>query len=399
MSDTAEGTNKLHELFKQMLEKQDVTNTLLSELRGTMSKDFEDVPANIQTICIKIGISEMRQCQLFGQGTDCSRMTSLYLRGHTALWSEQTRQTIVKMVYNKGIDSIAYQQIFKAKDEKRIELCAVIFFETLVLKSGKLYNAFSDRGRPEGPAQMAPIWGWLCHCHRRIGAICSRPSDRLLEEHDENCAKLYKLMPSFRKELIAEARAMDKAIDHATRNNLTKGTYELEITKALGDMPPELEQIINVCLPVNKYYKPETSDNDLQFDDFDTTKISQAVMEYFNWAGNQLQHEGGNNKRAVATEAITWWCYYLWDVKKANNKIVKADNKAKRRKLDEEAVKKREAATEETDMKNKRVINEYFKNINQKYSEILTWAEQIDDKSEAEDETEKAQEMQVDASH
>ena len=89
--------------------------------------------------------------------------TSLYLRGHTALWSEQTRQTIVKMVYNKGIDSIAYQQIFKAKDEKRIELCAVIFFETLVLKSGKLYNAFSDRGRPEGPAQMAPIWGWLCH--------------------------------------------------------------------------------------------------------------------------------------------------------------------------------------------------------------------------------------------
>ena len=205
-------------------------------------------------------------------------------------------------------------------------------------------------------------------------------------------------MPSFRKELIAEARAMDKANDHATLNNLTKGTYELEITKALGDMPPELEQIINVCLPVNTMYKPETSDNDPQFDDFDTTKISTAVIEYFNWAGNQLQHEGGNNKRAVATEAITWWCYYLWDVQKANNKIVKADKKAKRRKLDEEAVKKREAATEETDMKNKRVINEYFKNINQKYSEILTWAEQIDDKSEAEDETEKAQEMQVDAS-
>ena len=80
-------------------------------------------------------------------------------------------------------------------------------------------------------------------------------------------------MPSFRKELIAEARAMDKANDHATLNNLTKGTYELEITKALGHMPPELEQIINVCLPVNKMYKPETSDNDPQFDDFDTTKI------------------------------------------------------------------------------------------------------------------------------
>ena len=164
MSDTAEGTNELHELFKQMLEKQDVTNTLLSELRGTMSKDFEDVPANIQTICTKIGISEMRQCQLYGQGTDCSRMTSLYLRGHTALWSEQTRQTIVKMVYNKkSMDAIAYKDLFDAKDTRRMELCAVVFYETAIRNTGELYNAFSDRGRPEGPAQMAPIWGWLCH--------------------------------------------------------------------------------------------------------------------------------------------------------------------------------------------------------------------------------------------
>ena len=157
MSDT-------NELLGKILEKQEQTNELLKKVSESLSKDFKDVPASIASMNNKCMNIELRFCALFGQGTDASRMTSLYLRGHTALWSEQTRQTIVKMVYNKkSIDAIAYKDLFDAKDTRRMELCAVVFYETAIRNTGELYNAFSDRGRPEGPAQMAPIWGWLCH--------------------------------------------------------------------------------------------------------------------------------------------------------------------------------------------------------------------------------------------
>ena len=60
-----------------------------------------------------------------------------------------------------------------------------------------------------------------------------------------------------------------------------------------------------------------------------------------------------------------------------------------------EAVKKREAADEETAKNNKKRIKEYFKKKNGKYNDFLTEAAVIDDKFEDGDETKNTHERQV----
>ena len=225
----------------------------------------------LEYLCEKACCAEMRQCQTTGEATDASRMTSNYLRAQSALWSTHTKQVILETVVTKGnLASIQYQGIFSEKDKRRSELLAAIFYQSLCKSDEVLYNAFS--------------------------------------EQDENCDKLFKLLPSFRNELTEEA--VKKGLE---------GIYEYEkkFKDAIGEIPGELQAIYDVMLPINKQYEPILPSASAQrAESAETVNVlSEKAKEFFKWAktsGLSTSDNESENK----TVAIVKYCWNLAELHK-----------------------------------------------------------------------------------
>ena len=142
--------------------------------------------------------------------------------------------------------------------------------------------------------------------------------------------------------------------------------YEDVIIKALGPIPEELETIIEICLPVNKYYHAVEPSHDEGVDvvfDENWSKLSQETINYLKWAEMKIPR-GCKTRRAAVTESITWWCWALWQVKQANRNMINKETKAKRAEIHTEpAQEKKRMAMQE--------IRQYFKEKHPKYHDIL----------------------------
>ena len=258
----------------------------------------------LEYICEKASCAEMRQCQTTGESTDASRMTSNYLRAQSALWSTHAKQVILETLVTKGnLASIQYQGIFSEKDKRRSELLAAIFYQSFCKNDEVLYNAFSDQ--------------------------------------DENCDKLFRLLPSFRNELA------DEAVKKGLEGIFAIGLYEKKFQKAIGEIPGELQAIYDFILPVNKQFEPILPSASAQRAESAKTVnvLSEKAKEFFKWAkasGLSTSDNESENK----TVAIVKYCWNLAELHKRECALnvhkyltkraeISKETNAKKRDLDE----------------------------------------------------------------
>ena len=159
--------------------------------------------------------AEMRQCQSSGEGTDSSRLTSMYIRGHSATWSQHHRECTLELLYKSGCDdSVGYAKMFCGKDTRRSQLAGAIFWRTHVEPSGEFYDIYS--------------------------------------EHDQNSDELFKLLPSYREELLEAAHRKDVELGPEVARLLPRGPYRKRIKEVLGEVPEGLLALYEYMLPVGR---------------------------------------------------------------------------------------------------------------------------------------------------
>ena len=251
----------------------------------------------------KISIVEMRQCQANAEKTDASRMTSSYFKAENALWSSSAKASTLEMIYKSGdLSSIGYQGIFSDKDERRIELATALFYKTYVLGETHLYNIFADDGEPPEP--------------------------------------LFKLMPSFRREMLQLAKDKDSELStRAGEHQGQLGPYYKRIQGALDEIPADLQYLHEMVLSVNKQFEPITK---ISRDDAPSAHnvyqlIPEKAQSFIDWHKRNGTCSSTEDKKLEVTECIVKWC---WEIKKLTNKAAKLrtwEYNAKRAKYDETA--------------------------------------------------------------
>ena len=291
-----ERTLEVFENLCRLSEKQVEQNTQVVELLKALGTQNE-------YILEKISIAEMRQCQANAQGTDASRMTSSYFKAENALWSSSAKASTLEMIYKSGdLSSIGYQGIFSEKDERRIELATALFYKTYVLGETHLYNMFADNGEPPEP--------------------------------------LFKLMPSFRREMLQLAKEKDSELStRADEHQGQLGPYFQRVLGALSSIPSELQYLHEMVLGVNKNFEPVTN---VSRDDAPSTPnvyqlIPERVKNFVEWCKGNGMCSSTEDKKLEVTECIVKWC---WIIKKLANKAAKlstAEYEAKRAKYDHTA--------------------------------------------------------------
>ena len=177
-----EQLKKQTELLEKQVELQRKSQESRRRRRRRRVVVVAQAQESLQYLSHKANCYETRQCQLAGEANDASRMTSMYVRGSSALWSKHTKLTILESLFKKGgLDSILNERMFAMMDARRSELCAAVFYQTYVALDGELYDAFST------------------------ASSC--------------CDKLFRLLPSFRDELLNEAKQQDILIENKTKKN------------------------------------------------------------------------------------------------------------------------------------------------------------------------------------
>ena len=291
-----ERTLEVFEKLCKLAEKQVEQNKKIIEKLEVLEKQNEYIGD-------KISIAEMRQCQANAQGTDASRMTSSYFKAENALWSSSAKASTLEMIYKSGdLSSIGYQGIFSDKDERRIELATALFYKTYVLGETHLYNIFADDGEPPEP--------------------------------------LFKLMPSFRREMLQLAKERDSELGtRAGEHQGQLGPYYNRIQGALGEIPADLQYLHEMALSVNKQFEPITK---ISRDDAPSAhnvyqQIPEKAQSFIDWHKGNGTCSSTEDKKLEVTECIVKWC---WEIKKLTNKAAKLrtwEYNAKRAKYDHAA--------------------------------------------------------------
>ena len=259
-----------------------------------------------------ISIAEMRQCQANAQGTDASRMTSSYFKAENALWSSSAKASTLEMIYKSGdLSSIGYQGIFSDKDERRIELATALFYKTYVLGETHLYNIFADDGEPPEP--------------------------------------LFKLMPSFRREMLQLAKERDSELStRAGEHQGQLGPYFERIQGALNEIPADLQHLHEMVLPINTKFEPVAK---ISREDAPSTPnvyemIPDKVKTFVKMIQGVDMCSKTEDKKLEITECIVKWC---WTIEKLANKAAKLrtwEYEAKRAKYDHAAQDEKTAREE-----------------------------------------------------
>ena len=129
-------------------------------------------------------------------------------------------------------------------------------------------------------------------------------------------------MPSFRREIIQHAQAKDIALGKDKVQELPNGSYEDAVKKALGQLPSDLQALINYCLPVSPQFEPRERKN--ENDDEQDDELGKDTVEFFKWAGENLHHEKGDttlDERKWATNCISTWCWFMKELKDKHKKM------------------------------------------------------------------------------
>ena len=251
---------------------------------------------SLQYLSHKANCYETRQCQLAGEANDASRMTSMYVRGSSALWSKHTKLTILESLFKKGgLDSILNERMFAMMDARRSELCAAVFYQTYVALDGELYDAFST------------------------ASSC--------------CDKLFRLLPSFRDELLNEAKQQDILIENKTKEPLEGTTCEEAVKSAIGEIPPGLRAIYESIVPVNRQWEPvrkrysSLQEINQAADTFENASNALPVRakEFFKMA-QDLGFTTRESARENLTEAIVKWCWEMSKTAKKQYELTERDH-------------------------------------------------------------------------
>ena len=256
---------QLLEKQTQLLEKQ----TELLEENNTLLKESN---SNTASTSEKTSAIEWRQCQLGGEANDAARMTSIFLRGHSATWGSKTKRTILEQIVNKGQVAVVQQRgLYGEKDIRRGELLALVFYMTCCKNSEVLYDAFA--------------------------------------EHDPNCDELWPLLPSFRREMLQEASKRDNELGDKACGATAEGDHVSALKQAFGKIPSELQALYNEMLPLTRNHKPlPKPERDAGFEEVHT--LPEAAKTYFEWAASN-EISSSADERVQKTEAIVKWCRHI----------------------------------------------------------------------------------------
>eukprot|EP00959_Pyramimonas_sp_CCMP1952_P236714 4947036-Pyramimonas_sp.AAC.1 len=74
-------------------------------------------------------------------------------------------------------------------------------------------------------------------------------------DQDTNAEKLFRMLPSFRAELLDEAKTHDALLGDAAEI-MPEGAATKVVKQVLGEIPQDLHALHEVMLPVNKQFKP-----------------------------------------------------------------------------------------------------------------------------------------------
>ena len=227
----------------KLLEEQNKQLKTQGKLLEEQNKLLQGQNDTLVYIAKTVACAEMRQCQLAGQATDASRMSSYYLRGASSTWSQGTKAAILEtLVQERSLEGIQYSGMFAKKDKRRSELCVAVFYDTVVKRSGTLYNAFT--------------------------------------ETDENCDKLFALLPSFRTELLYEASQKDKELGIEPT---AVGSYVKALKDTIGELPQDLQALYDTARSLTPRFEailPSIDASDTET--FETVNIlPEAAKEFF----------------------------------------------------------------------------------------------------------------------
>ena len=274
-----------------------------AEILARLLESQQEMALNIKhlTDCLykmseKVACAEMRQCQTTGEGTDAARMLGLYLRGHSAQWTKHTKEVILESVYENGnFDAVEYSGIFHKKDVRRGELAVACFYLTAIEKVKMVINPFL--------------------------------------ETEEQCKELFRKMPSFRRELREAAAAKDATLGTEKVKKLER-SYTQAIEDALGEQPSDLQALFDLCLPINKKWKPiEPREDDTYVS---VGKLGPRIEEWFKWAEDNLSFEREGRERKWATEVVCCWCCAMEEISRRYNKVQLAEYHAELAKYQED---------------------------------------------------------------
>ena len=311
-SQTAETVTQNGEMLElltrqiQLLEKQTQMLEKQNQLHEETNKLLKKSNSNTASTSEKTSAIEWRQCQLGGEANDAARMTSIFLRGHSATWSSKTKRTILEQIVNKGqVAIVQHRGLYSEKDLRRGQLLALVFYKTYCKKSEVLYDAFA--------------------------------------EHDPNCDELWPLLPSFRQEMLQEASKRDNELGDKANGSTAEGDRVAALKQAFCKIPSELQALFNEMLPLNKKYEPlpkgNKPDSDASFEE--VHKLPEEAKTFFEWAkGNQLSSH--KDERMQNAEAISKWCWHVADTARKLKELKKAEFYEELGKVDKVAQKQKE---------------------------------------------------------
>ncbi|CAK0899977.1 unnamed protein product [Prorocentrum cordatum] len=240
--------------------------TKLLEEQGKLA-DLQN--QSLAYIAEEAGCAEMRQCQASGEATDASRMLGMWCRGSSALYHRNIRGAVLASVLKNGsLEGIKYEGIFRGTDRRRSELFCAIFFKAPIERSGETFNAFDDA--------------------------------------DKSVETLFKILPSFRAELLDEAK--------------TQAMVGEKICKRCARSCSQNKQ----CKPILPSDSDEPDEGARAFD--------KPYFEQFQ--ANSI--ENYENERILVTEGIVAWCWQIAEFAKKRHELDQHGHFIKRAKMDED---------------------------------------------------------------
>ena len=173
---------------------------------------------------------------------------------------------VAEAICKANVDAVTYEGFFSSKDERRGEFLTVGFYASYVEDEKMTLDVFDG-------------------------------DERSLD-------KLFKYLPSMRKMAIDWAKDMDAK---ATVSEIGACTFHDRAREALGQQPEILETLLQITLPLDKRYKP-LSTNAAEQDNAIFNEVSRefpaSVIEYIDFAKKNFEIDQ-ENMRKFFMEATT----------------------------------------------------------------------------------------------
>ena len=288
----------------QLIHKQTEVLAQVTQAIHKQNELLEKGNKNTNMISTATKAFEMRQCQSSGEATDAIRMSEFYYRGESAQLSSNAQQRFLEMLYEEGTtDGVEYHKLFGDKDTRRAELATVVFYETVMSKGTvKPYNTF--------------------------------------QTSTDQMRALLKLMPSFRKVMMENAKAKDRELGPVKVEGLLHGSYEARIKGAIGPIPSGLQMLHEMVLGMDKQYRPvPKSHPDAETPLCEYDLLPEQIKAEIEMAIN-MGLVTSDNKAIAATELVFTWCTTIaelsdkqWDLDEEEylNKKAKSNAEAEKR--------------------------------------------------------------------